>query len=154
MPKIQSLPNLRQLTVKLSNPQTNEIIELVKFLSSFNVIKFYDCCSHHSPPPPHLRIIKRKARTHQTIDARGCIANSTSLWQRWICRTSGRRRSLSARWLETSSGHLEFALQNVAKWVEGNWTDGDVIEQRVEVDFKQWVAIISICVTCNILELA
>ena len=30
-------------------------------------------------------------------------------------------------------GHLESALQNVAKWVEGNWTHGDVIEQTVEV---------------------
>jgi uncharacterized protein len=30
-------------------------------------------------------------------------------------------------------GHLESALQNVARWVEGNWTNGDVIEQRVEV---------------------
>ena len=30
-------------------------------------------------------------------------------------------------------GHLESALQTVAKWVEGNWTDGDVIEQRVEI---------------------
>lgn len=30
-------------------------------------------------------------------------------------------------------GHLESALQNVAKWVEGNWTDGDVIEQRIEI---------------------
>lgn len=30
-------------------------------------------------------------------------------------------------------GHLESALQTMAKWVEGNWTDGDVIEQRVEV---------------------
>ena len=30
-------------------------------------------------------------------------------------------------------GHLESALQNVAKWVEANWTDGDVIENRVEV---------------------
>lgn len=29
--------------------------------------------------------------------------------------------------------HLESALQNVARWVEGHWTDGDVIEQRVEV---------------------
>lgn len=29
--------------------------------------------------------------------------------------------------------HLESALQNVAKWVEGHWTDGDIIEQRVEV---------------------
>ena len=30
-------------------------------------------------------------------------------------------------------GYLESALQNVARWVEANWTDGDVIEQRVEV---------------------
>ncbi len=35
MPKLQSLPNLRQLTVELSNPQTDEIIESVKFLASF-----------------------------------------------------------------------------------------------------------------------
>jgi uncharacterized protein len=30
-------------------------------------------------------------------------------------------------------GYLESALQTVAKWVQGNWTDGDVVEQRVEV---------------------
>ena len=30
-------------------------------------------------------------------------------------------------------GHLESALQKVAKWVEGNWTDGDVIEQKIVV---------------------
>jgi uncharacterized protein YlxP (DUF503 family) len=29
--------------------------------------------------------------------------------------------------------HLESALHTVAHWVESNWTDGDVIEQRVEV---------------------
>ena len=28
---------------------------------------------------------------------------------------------------------LESALQNVAKWVESHWTDGDVIEQRIEL---------------------
>jgi uncharacterized protein YlxP (DUF503 family) len=28
--------------------------------------------------------------------------------------------------------HVESALQTVAKWVEGHWTDGDVIEQRIE----------------------
>jgi uncharacterized protein YlxP (DUF503 family) len=26
---------------------------------------------------------------------------------------------------------LQSAQQNVAKWVEGNWSDGDVIEQRI-----------------------
>jgi hypothetical protein len=30
-------------------------------------------------------------------------------------------------------GHLESALQTVAKWVEGHWTDGDVINLRIEV---------------------
>ncbi|HUF00662.1 MAG TPA: DUF503 domain-containing protein [Anaerolineales bacterium] len=30
-------------------------------------------------------------------------------------------------------GYLESALQTVAKWVEGHWTNGDVIEQRVEI---------------------
>jgi hypothetical protein len=28
---------------------------------------------------------------------------------------------------------LQAALQNVAKWVKGNWSDGDVWEQRIEV---------------------
>jgi hypothetical protein len=31
------------------------------------------------------------------------------------------------------SGHLESALQNVARWVEGNWPDGDVMDLRIEV---------------------
>jgi len=28
---------------------------------------------------------------------------------------------------------LEQSLQNVAKWVESNWPDGDVIEQKIEI---------------------
>ena len=28
---------------------------------------------------------------------------------------------------------LQSALQNVAKWVEGNWTDGDVIDKKIEI---------------------
>ena len=30
-------------------------------------------------------------------------------------------------------GHLEAALQSVAKWVEDHWTDGDVIKQKIEI---------------------
>ena len=30
-------------------------------------------------------------------------------------------------------GHLESALQTVARWVEGHWTDGDVIDIRIQV---------------------
>ena len=28
---------------------------------------------------------------------------------------------------------LQSALQSVEKWVEGNWPDGDIIEQRIEI---------------------
>ena len=30
-------------------------------------------------------------------------------------------------------GHLESALQNVARWVEGHWTDGDVWDTKIEL---------------------
>jgi uncharacterized protein YlxP (DUF503 family) len=28
---------------------------------------------------------------------------------------------------------LQSALGNVAKWVEGHWTDGDVIQEKIEI---------------------
>jgi uncharacterized protein YlxP (DUF503 family) len=28
---------------------------------------------------------------------------------------------------------LQQSLQSVAKWVEANWTDGDVIEQKIDI---------------------
>ncbi|MBV6396075.1 MAG: hypothetical protein HFACDABA_01663 [Anaerolineales bacterium] len=28
---------------------------------------------------------------------------------------------------------VQQSLQSMAKWVEGNWTDGDVIDQKIEV---------------------
>jgi uncharacterized protein len=49
---------------------------------------------------------------------------------------------LQDKWQETviacamvgnDHGHLESALQTVAKWVNGNWSDGDVIDSRIEV---------------------
>ena len=32
------------------------------------------------------------------------------------------------------SAFLQSALQNVAKWVEGNWSDGDVWDMKIELD--------------------
>ena len=29
---------------------------------------------------------------------------------------------------------LQSALQNVSKWVEGNWSDGDVWDMKIELD--------------------
>jgi len=28
---------------------------------------------------------------------------------------------------------LETALQNVAKWIKGHWTDGDVVDEKIEI---------------------
>jgi uncharacterized protein YlxP (DUF503 family) len=28
--------------------------------------------------------------------------------------------------------HIQRTLQAVSKWVEGNWTDGDVIDEKIE----------------------
>lgn len=32
-----------------------------------------------------------------------------------------------------AQAHLESAMQPVARWVDANWTDGDVISQKVEL---------------------
>ena len=49
---------------------------------------------------------------------------------------------LQDKWQETVIGcamigndhaFLQSALQTVARWVESNWTDGDVIEQKIEI---------------------
>ena len=30
-------------------------------------------------------------------------------------------------------GHLEAAMQSVVRWVEGNWPDGMIVEERIEI---------------------
>jgi uncharacterized protein len=49
---------------------------------------------------------------------------------------------LQDKWQETVIGcamigseaaFLQSALETVARWVEANWTDGDVIEQKIEI---------------------
>ena len=64
------------------------------------------------------------ARLHREFNVSVAEMDLQDSWQEAVivCAMVGNAR-----------GHLESALQNVAKWMEGNWTDGDVIEQRVEV---------------------
>ena len=35
--------------------------------------------------------------------------------------------------VNSDSVTVQQSLQSVAKWVEANWTDGDVIEQKIEI---------------------
>lgn len=64
------------------------------------------------------------ARLHREFNLSVAEVDLQDRWQEAViaCALVGNER-----------GHLESALQNVAKWVEGNWTDGDVIEQKTEV---------------------
>jgi len=64
------------------------------------------------------------ARLHREFNLSVAEIDLQDKWQETVigCAMVGNER-----------GHLESALQTVAKWVEGNWTDGDVIELRIEV---------------------
>jgi uncharacterized protein len=64
------------------------------------------------------------ARLHREFNVSVAEMDLQDKWQEAIivCAMVGNER-----------GHVESALQTVAKWVEGNWTDGDVIEQKVDV---------------------
>ena len=64
------------------------------------------------------------ARLHRQFNVSVAEVDLQDTWQEAViaCAMVGNGR-----------GHLESALQDVAKWVEGNWTDGDVIEQKIEI---------------------
>ena len=70
------------------------------------------------------RIKPLLARLHKEFNVSAAETDLQDQWQEALiaCAMVGNER-----------GYLESALQNVARWVEGNWTDGDVIEQRIEV---------------------
>ena len=63
------------------------------------------------------------ARLHREFNVSVAEMGLQDQWQEAIivCAMIGNER-----------GYVESALQQVAKWVERNWTDGDVIEQRIE----------------------
>jgi uncharacterized protein YlxP (DUF503 family) len=64
------------------------------------------------------------ARLHREFNVSAAEMGLQDKWQEAVivCAMVGNER-----------GHVQSALQTVAKWVEGNWTDGDVIEQKIEV---------------------
>jgi uncharacterized protein YlxP (DUF503 family) len=64
------------------------------------------------------------ARLHREFNVSVAEMDLQDIWQDAVivCAMVGNER-----------GHLESALQNVAKWVEGHWADGDVIEQKIQI---------------------
>jgi len=70
------------------------------------------------------RIKPLLARLHREFNVSTAEIDLQDKWQEAV---------IACAMVGNEYGYLESALQTVAKWVEGNWTDGDVIEQRVEV---------------------
>jgi uncharacterized protein len=64
------------------------------------------------------------ARLHREFNLSVAETDLQDKWQEAVivCAMVGNERS-----------HLESALQNVAKWIERNWPDGDVIKEKVEI---------------------
>ena len=64
------------------------------------------------------------ARVHREFNVSAAEIGLQDKWQEAViaCAMIGNER-----------GHLESALQSVAKWVEGHWTDGDVIQEKIEI---------------------
>lgn len=64
------------------------------------------------------------ARLHREFNVSVAEIGLQDKWQETI---------IGCAMLGNGRGYLESALQSVAKWVEGNWPDGDVIEQKIEI---------------------
>ncbi len=70
------------------------------------------------------RIKPLMARLHREFNVSVAEMGLQDKWQEAVitCAMVGNER-----------GHLESALQTVAKWVEGNWTNGDVWDTKIEI---------------------
>jgi uncharacterized protein YlxP (DUF503 family) len=64
------------------------------------------------------------ARLHREFNLSVAEIDRQDTWQEAVigCAMIGGER-----------GFLESALQSVARWVEANWRDGDVIQQKIEI---------------------
>jgi len=70
------------------------------------------------------RIKPLMARLHREFNVSVAEMDLQDKWQEAV---------IGCAMVNSDSVVLQQSLQSVAKWVEGNWTDGDVIEQKIEI---------------------
>ncbi len=81
---------------------------------------------------PGCRSIKEKrsvvkplvSRLHREFNVSAAEMDKQDAWQQTV---------IGCSMVGNDSAHLERSLQAVARWVESNWPDGDVIEQKIEI---------------------
>lgn len=63
-------------------------------------------------------------RLHREFNVSAAEVDAQDAWQQAV---------ISCGMVGNDAAHLERSLQTVAHWVKGNWTDGDVIDQKIEI---------------------
>jgi uncharacterized protein len=64
------------------------------------------------------------ARLHKEFNVSAAEMDLQDQWQQAV---------IACGMVGNDPAHLERSLQTVARWVDGNWPDGDVIEQKIEI---------------------
>lgn len=64
------------------------------------------------------------ARLHREFNVSAAEMDLQDAWQEAV---------IGCAMIGSDRAHLESAMRHVAKWVHGHWTDGDVIEQKIEI---------------------
>jgi uncharacterized protein YlxP (DUF503 family) len=64
------------------------------------------------------------SRLHREFNVSVAEMDLQDMWQEAV---------IGCAMIGNNPGFLQSALQEVAKWVERNWSDGDVIEVKVEI---------------------
>jgi uncharacterized protein YlxP (DUF503 family) len=70
------------------------------------------------------RIKPLMARLHREFNVSVAEVGLQDKWQEAV---------IACAMVGNEHAHLESALREVAKWVERNWPDGDVIEEKLEI---------------------
>ena len=94
----------------------------IKMVATLTIHLHLPACS--SLKEKRSRIKPLIARLHREFNVSVAEMGLQDKWQEAVivCAMVGNER-----------GHLESALQNVVKWIERNWPDGDVIKEKVEI---------------------
>jgi uncharacterized protein YlxP (DUF503 family) len=81
---------------------------------------------------PGCRSLKEKrsiikpflTRLHREFNVSAAEMDKQDAWQQAV---------IACSMMGNDAAHLERSLQAVARWVESNWPDGDVIEEKIEI---------------------
>jgi uncharacterized protein YlxP (DUF503 family) len=64
------------------------------------------------------------ARLHREFNVSAAEMDLNDHWQEAV---------IACAMVNSDGAHLQRSLQTVAKWVESNWPDGQIIEEKIEV---------------------